>query len=265
MKTEQVEKLKNWFTTYVSGFYTGGADEFLDRHVRLKEDHTARVCEEMRFLTEALRLEAEDANLAQAAALLHDLGRFEQIRRYRTYVDPKSVNHCLLGVKILDQERILDGIATVEQTILRAAVQWHGARTLPEDLEERTGLFCRLIRDADKLDVLGLLIENFRRYYADPDHFDLEVEFPDEPRVSEHVLEAILNNHLVDYRQIRTLHDAQMVLLGWVFDMNFVPAIKKVLDRQYLHQIAAFLPRQPQIQQAVDHILRYTHSRIQSG
>ena len=262
MKSTQTERLKNWLASYVSGFYTNGTDVFMDSHVRLKEEHTARVCEAMRFLSEELGLNEEDANLAQALALLHDVGRFEQIRTYRTYVDPKSVNHGLLGVEVMDKEGILKDLDTEEQVILKAAVQWHGAKVLPEDLDERTALFCKLIRDADKLDVLPLLVENFKRYYADPENFDLEVEFPDQPRVSEHVVRALLHNELVDYGCIETLHDAQLVLLGWVFDINFAPTLKRIAERQYLVQIAAFLPDLPEAGKAVDHIFAYVRDRI---
>lgn len=262
MKTAEVEKLKNWFTGYVGGFYTDGADAFLDSHVRLKEEHTARVCEVMRFLTDALGLNAEDTNLAQAASLLHDVGRFEQIRKYRTYVDPKSVNHCLLGVQVLEQVHILEDLDKEERAILTAAVQWHGAKVLPQDLDKRTTLFCKLIRDADKLDILPLLVNSFTKYYADPENFDREVEFPDEPRVSGHVIEALMNHELVDYGSIETLHDAQLVLLGWVYDINFAPALKRIAEKKYLEEIASFLPDFPEVQQAVQHVFAHVQDRI---
>ncbi len=263
MKTQKVENLNQWFTAYVRGFYTNGADEFIDTHIRLKEDHTDRVCREMRILTEALELNAQDANLAQAAARLHDVGRFEQLQKYRTYADPKSVDHGRLGREIIDRQAILDDIDPAERDILRTAVRWHGAKALPEDLDERTAFFCKLIRDADKLDVLALLIQNFERYYADPKTFPLEVEFPDAPRVSEHVVRAVMNRQLVDYARIQTLHDAQLVLLGWVFDINFLPALKRIAENRYLEQIAGLLPDLPEARQAADYVINYVKSKLQ--
>ena len=262
MNSEQLERLKNWFTGFVAGFYTCGSDAFLDSHVRLKEEHTDRVCGEMRLLTDGLGLSEEDANLAQAAAVLHDAGRFPQIRKYRTYVDPKSVNHCLLGVQVLAEEHVLEGLDPADRAILETTVRWHGAKALPQGLEERSALFCRLIRDADKLDVLPLLIGNFTQYYADPENFPLEVEFPDKPQISGHILEALIGGKLIGYEQIETLHDAQLVLMGWVYDINFIPALKRILERRYLEQIAAFLPDRPEVRQAVDHIFGYVRQRI---
>lgn len=265
MHTDQLERLQQWFTNYVRAFYTDGADKFLDSHVRLKEEHTARVCGQMRFLTDELELSEEDANLAQAAALLHDVGRFEQIQKYRTYVDPKSVNHSLLGVEILKREHVLEDLEAEDREILIAAVQWHGAKDLPEDLEGQTALICKLIRDADKLDVLPLLVNSFTRYYADPEHFDLEVEFPDAPRVSGHVIDALMSNQLVDYARIETLHDAQLVLLGWVFDITFTPSLKRIADKGYLEQIAAFLPDFPEVQRAIEHVFLFMQQKIEGN
>lgn len=39
--------------------------------------------------------------LAELIGLLHDIGRFEQIKRYNTFIDKNSINHGQLGVKIL--------------------------------------------------------------------------------------------------------------------------------------------------------------------
>jgi hypothetical protein len=254
--------LKRWFSAYVGGFYSGGQDPYLDKHIRLKEEHTARVCQEMQYILHGLDVSESDARLAEAAALLHDVGRFEQFRRFRTYVDPKSCDHGQLGVQVLSENGGLEGLENTEQTILLDVVRWHGAKAVPADLDERSAFFCRLVRDADKLDVLGLLIDNFTRYYEDPQHFDLEVEFADEPFVSEAVLESIFRGELVDYRQIRTLHDAQMVLLGWVYDINFDAALARIQDKRYLDRIAAFLPDKPEIHRAVEHIFSYVRTRL---
>ena len=43
--------------------------------------------------------------IAEAVALLHDVGRFEQYKRYGTFNDRKSVNHAALGVEIMKKNR----------------------------------------------------------------------------------------------------------------------------------------------------------------
>lgn len=265
MDSGQLNRLKRWFADYVGGFYSGGQDAYLDKHIRLKEDHTARVCQEMRYILHGLEVSESDARLAEAAALLHDVGRFEQFRRYRTYVDPRSVDHGLLGCQVLSQEEVLCDLDQPERNILLESTRWHGAKSVPADMDPRSAFFCRLVRDADKLDVLGLLIDNFTRYYEDPQHFDLEVEFADEPSVSAHVLGSVLDGRLVDYRQIRTLHDAQVVLLGWVYDINFLPTLIRIMDKRYLDKIAFFLPDSPEVRRVVEHLFSYVRSRLEAA
>ena len=91
MMQSDLTRLQSWFTSYVSGFFTG-SDE-LDRVFKLKQMHTQRVCFTIRRLGRALQLSSRDLLLAEVAALLHDVGRFPQFARYRTFRDQDSTNH----------------------------------------------------------------------------------------------------------------------------------------------------------------------------
>ena len=133
MEQKWVKKFRAWFVDYVAGFY--GDDEYLNANVKLKEDHTQRTCEEIRYLAKELDLSGNQTRIAEVIALFHDIGRFEQFVRYRTYVDSRSVNHCLLGLEILRQTKVLDGVAYPERQLIEKAVEYHGSRELPKDLD----------------------------------------------------------------------------------------------------------------------------------
>ena len=45
MQKQQLDKLKTWFDKYVAVFY--GDDDFVNVHLRLKEDHSRRTCQEI--------------------------------------------------------------------------------------------------------------------------------------------------------------------------------------------------------------------------
>ena len=64
MQNAQLETLKKWFTDFVRGFYAAN-DDFINRHVQLKECHTHRVCNEMRQLTAALKMDDNDVLIAE--------------------------------------------------------------------------------------------------------------------------------------------------------------------------------------------------------
>ena len=65
------------------------------------------------------------------AALLHDIGRFEQYRRYRTFADSRSENHASLGVKIIKQENLLQGCTAVAADTIIRTVGCHNRLDIP--------------------------------------------------------------------------------------------------------------------------------------
>jgi hypothetical protein len=261
MNKSQLDGYKRWFTEYVRTFYTVD-DDFLNQNINLKECHTHRVCKEMRDLSFALKMNPADFFLAETIALFHDVGRFEQFKQHRTYKDTISINHCLLGLDVLRKHRLLASLAGDERAIIEKAVEFHGSIKLPS-LDERTLHFAKMIRDVDKLDIYELLVKNYRVLAETPEKFKWEVEFPDTPECNPSIVEALMNNDLVDYRQIQTINDAKLLQLGWVFDVYFDQTLIQIYDRCYLQALTNFLPKTKEIKQVTDHVLAYVQNRIQ--
>ena len=67
-----------------------------DAKVKLKIDHTYRVAALCARIAQSLDLPPEDVDLAWLSGILHDVGRFEQLRRYNTFIDAQSVSHAAL-------------------------------------------------------------------------------------------------------------------------------------------------------------------------
>ena len=260
VQKEQFEFFKKWFDNYVAGFY--GDDEYTNANLKLKENHTYAVCDEIAYLTERLGLEESDCLTAHTTALFHDVGRFEQFVKYGTYNDRRSENHCALALAELRRHGVLDGLDERESRIIQTAIKLHGEKKLPVDLDPDIELFAKLIRDADKIDVYRVVIEGHKKYMADPDQFNLEIEFSDEPCYSPHMVEAIQKGQLVDYNELRTLNDMKLLQLGWVFDVNFAETLARIQERQFLEQIVAFLPRTDDIARAAKYVFNYVASRL---
>ena len=263
MNKEQFWALKTWFTEYVATFYKEG-DDFLNRNIHLKECHTHRVCNQMRQLSKAMAMNESDSLLAETIALLHDTGRFPQLKQYRTYKDQISVNHCLLGLRVLDDHDVMADLSDEDQAIIEQAVEFHGTKELPQ-LDARTMHFAKMIRDADKIDIFGLLAENYRILAETPEKFMWELEFPDTPECSPEIVDALLNRRLINYHKIKTINDAKLLQLGWVYDIYFDWSLKQIHDRGYLQAIIDLLPKTEQLKQITSHILDYVQTRIQSS
>lgn len=228
MDRKQLEDYKNWFTDFVRDFY--GDDEFVNYNIQLKECHTHRVCNEMRQLSKALKMNENDSLLAEVIALFHDVGRFPQFKQYRTYKDQISENHCLLALKVLTEQNILSPLLGDEKIIVEKAIEFHGAKELPE-MDERTLHFAKMIRDADKIDIFELLVENYRVLANEPENFRWELEYQDTDECSPVIINAIMNRDLIDYRELKTVNDAKLLQLGWVYDIYFDWSLKEIYDR----------------------------------
>lgn len=260
---ERLEKLRGWFDNYVAGFY--GDDEFINANIKLKEEHSRRTCSEMLYLAEQLGLDAKEKQTAEAAALLHDIGRFEQFAKYRTYNDTRSVNHCLLGVDVLTRTGVLDDFDRQTKQIIEKAIEYHGAKELPRNLDGRCLLLSQMLRDADKLDIFRIVVQEYARYRANPDEFELEVEFPDRNEYCAEIVQDILKGQRIDYGRLRTLNDMKLLQVGWVYDVNFVPTLERIKERKFLESLVGFLPETADVRQVRDKIFEYVDSRIQQG
>ena len=150
-------ELKHWFHNYVHTFKF--TDQAIQRNIDLKEEHTMRVCREILNIGEQLGLNDDELRLAEIIALFHDIGRFEQISRYQTFMDSKSVDHAELGIKILEHFEILKPFDDPIKELVCCSVKYHSKPELPVVENETCIFFAKLIRDADKLDILNVVTD----------------------------------------------------------------------------------------------------------
>ena len=78
-----------------------------DGSIQLKIRHTYEVVKKSEYIAKELKLDKENIELAKVIALLHDIGRFEQIRRFGTFNDAQSVDHAEFGADLLFKEGLI--------------------------------------------------------------------------------------------------------------------------------------------------------------
>jgi hypothetical protein len=264
MEQTQLERFKRWFSEYSGRFF--GDDEYVNANLRLKQEHTARTCDEIRVLAEALALDASETRIAELIALLHDVGRFSQFAQYRTYNDHRSIDHGRRGVEVLRDEGVLEALRPDERQWVETAVGLHSRKSLPASLKGRALLFTRLVRDADKIDIFRVVLDFYERRRqaagANDDSPSLEVELPDDPQYQPEVLEAVRNRETVDWASLRTLTDAKLCQLGWVYDLNFTPSLRRIHECGFLTRLIGFLPADDAIQDLCRKILDDVAARL---
>lgn len=253
MKREELARLKSWFADYCKTFYSENLEE--QQNITLKEIHTSRVCANMARLAESLELDENDKTIAETIALFHDVGRFPQYRRYRTFRDSDSVNHAALGVETLRNEGVLDGVPAAERDVIIRAIALHNAFQVPTGLDSRSSLFARMVRDADKLDIWRI----FTEYYALPENeraSAVGLGFPDAPLCSAEVLQALLSGEMVRLSTLKTLSDFKLLQISWLYDLNFPGSFRMAEKDGHLRAIAATIPADEETARAVAYAMK---------
>ena len=252
MQVADLHQLQQWFDRYVATF------EDLDpeglRNIRLKQDHTRQVVSCMEALAAGEGLNETDTLLATAVALLHDVGRFPQYRRWRTFRDSESDNHARLSVEVIRSEALLDHLPAEERLLIEEAVRFHNLLELPDQISSPTDRFIRLIRDADKLDIWRVFLE----FYQLPESeraSAVGLGFPDLPEVTPACLDALTEGKIVKLDQVRVLNDFKLLQISWGYDLNFATTRLLLLKRGYLPKLAATLPDISPVHQAVGRAL----------
>jgi putative nucleotidyltransferase with HDIG domain len=266
MKQDVLEKLRTRFDDYVTGFY--GEDEYVNANLKMKQLHSRRTCAVMIKLADQIGLDANQKRIAETIALFHDIGRFEQFVRHRTYNDAKSVNHCELGLQVLRETNLLASVDTAEREVIEKAIKYHGRKELPSDLSGQCLLFSRLIRDADKVDVLHVITKYHQQYRDNKADSMLEallLELPDEPWCSAGVVEALLHGRRIDHKELRTMNDMRLLLIGWVYDVNFTATLKLMREHRLFDIIFEFLPETGDVERVRRKVFRYIDSKITTG
>ncbi len=256
-----VHELKERVFAYMRGFYCD--DSRKNAHYRLKEIHTYYVYMAISDIAHELDLPMHQRLVSKLLGLLHDVGRFEQFKKYDTFNDSQSINHSCFGAKMIEELGFLEGLDKDDADAILTAVRYHGVRDIPADLPDEQKFYLRMIRDADKLDIFRVTAEKYIAYLRDPKAFRIEMNIPEEGKCNPVFLKALLNNELLDYEKMESMEDMKLLQLGWVYDLNFEPTMRKIKARRYLEMLIDLLPREEEIMAVCRHILEELDRRIE--
>jgi hypothetical protein len=261
VRQAELAQIQAWFVDYVSGYQD--LDPQGLKNIRLKEEHTAKVVAVMEQLAVDEGLTVSETCLACAVALLHDVGRFPQYRRWRTFRDSESDNHARLGLEVIRQQRVLDRLSPDEQQLIEEAVRFHNLLALPTQFTSPTDRYIRLIRDADKLDIWRVFEEYFQQPPADRASA-VGLGLPDRAgEITAVCLDALRSGEVVRLDTVRVLNDFILLQISWAYDLNVPTAFRLLKERDYLPKLAALLPPADGVDEAVDRALR--HVRLMAG
>ena len=262
MNSGNLRFFKDWFSDFCRSFYLD--DEKEQRNIALKEVHTGQVCENILYIARGESLDTGQILIAETVALFHDIGRFPQYARYRTFRDSISVNHGLLGATVLKEQKILECLPGLEQNVIIDSVKFHNAFAIADIADAETLRFLKLIRDADKLDIWRVFIE----FYESPEKerpAAVSLGLPDIPSYSKEILSRIRKKEVISLTSMTTLNDFKLLQLSWIFDLNFRSSFTLLQERDYITRIASTLPQTDDVLATVADIRSYTEEKLRHG
>ena len=162
MHRDDLTAIRAWFDAYTGAFLQNEVShpdtDDVNEVLSLKRQHSFGVWSAMRFITREESMSERDRLIAEAASLLHDVGRFPQYASHRTFMDSMSVNHGELGADVLLREGALSFLPAKERELIIAAVRHQNAYRVPDVDDRRRERFLRLIRDADKINIWRVML-----------------------------------------------------------------------------------------------------------
>lgn len=254
--------------------------EYTDRYdstnpkIKLKIDHTYRVADLCEQIAQSLELSAAEIDLAWLSGMLHDVGRFEQLRRYNTFSDAQSIDHARFAVELLyDEGLIADYVPEISTTelvadartwrsmggvnesptaqsedmplsdilqTLRIAIGEHSAYRIQKGLDERTRMFCQILRDADKVDIFRVICDTPME-----EVYGFQTKDILRSAITPEVMQAFYEHHAV-LRKLKKCPADYIVAHGSLtFELVYPESLRIAKEQGYLKQMMSFQSENP--------------------
>ena len=240
-----------------------------DEKIKLKIDHTYRVAGLCQRIAESLGLSEPDVDIAWLLGMLHDIGRFEQIRRFGTFNDVQSVDHAEFGADLLFKEGPIrkfaegyyeecelarSGNEEAEQIIknnehhnkdtglLEMAIRQHNKYRVKEDLTERQRMFCDILRDADKVDIFKVNADIPMEII-----YDVTTEELNNGIITKEVLESFYKKETVLKSVRRSAVDHIVGHISLLFELVYKESYRQAKEQGYVYKLLDFKSDVPEV------------------
>lgn len=263
----------NAFAEYVRNYAPS------DEKIKLKIDHTYRVAGLCQRIAESLGLSEPDVDIAWLLGMLHDIGRFEQIRRFGTFNDAQSVDHAEFGADLLFKEGLIrkfaegyyeecelarSGNEEAEQMIknnehhnkdtglLEMAIRQHNKYRVKEDLTERQRMFCDILRDADKVDIFKVNADIPMEII-----YDVTTEELKNGVITKEVLESFYKKETVLKSVRRSAVDHIVGYISLLFELVYKESYRQAREQGYVYKLLDFKSDVPEVNAEFDDMRKY--------
>lgn len=212
------KKLEKAFDNYLKNY------DMNVKPIRYKYHHSYRVKELMKKLALMLNLSKDEIEIAEVIGLLHDVGRFEQIKKYGVCSDIRSgIDHADEScIYLFDNNHIKDFYDKEENyEIIKDAIKNHNKYIIDNNLKDKSLFFTKMIRDMDKLDIYKVLTDEYE--------FEYNIN-----EVSEKVIEEYSKKKSMDVHLRNTKSDSIYTYFAFIYDINYKESFILLKEGKYL-------------------------------
>jgi hypothetical protein len=261
MNKKALADIEKWFTEFTDEYR--GSDGSLHACLQLKLDHSKRVAADCRGIARDLGWPRGDVMTAEALGLLHDISRFPQHKEYGTFLDYRSFDHGERGYRIMSKARILRRGPDAERKAILYSIRYHNRRTVNGSLDPLSARFLKLIRDADKLDILRVVHETIRNnLHKDYPEILCNVR-PDGPP-NPALLAEIRKHGAGSYKYVKSMTDMNVMRITWVYNINYLPSLQRLSRRGLLNQLDEVMPDYPEVVALMESARRFVRKTLGS-
>ena len=214
------------FEKYVNNY------DLTKEKIILKKNHSIRVMNLCIKYAKKLGFNDEDVSLAKVIGLLHDIGRFEQIKNYHTFLDKESIDHAEYGKKILFEDDLIRNFITEDKydEIIKKAISNHNKPCISNDLTDYERLHAMIIRDADKTDILYLSTVGDEKTIFENSNLCKET-------ITDEIYYDLMQKEKINYNNIHSAADILLCHFAYIYDYNFSTMLKFVDSKGYIDKM----------------------------
>lgn len=219
-----LEKAEKNFKDYLKDY------DLNNGNIKLKIKHTYEVMKKSEYISKGLNLNKEDIDLSKLIALLHDIGRFEQVKQTNDFIDSTGFEHANYGVKVLFEENLIRKFIDNDKydNIIKKAIYNHNKYKIEDNLSEKEILHCKIIRDADKLDIF---------YEAEEIFWKNEKEEIESSKISEKVYNEFMSKRIIENSLKQNNLDKFIGIISFIYDINFKESLEIIKEQNYIKKI----------------------------
>ncbi|MBR6690528.1 MAG: HD domain-containing protein [Bacilli bacterium] len=241
-----IESLKEIFKNYVKNY------DMNELAIIRKYYHSYRVMDLCIYIANKNNFSEKDTQISTLVGLLHDYARFEQWTKYKTYSDLNSIDHGDLAVKkLFDNNEIKDYCLNKEYyDEIYDAIKYHNKINFSDEISVHNKLICKVIRDADKLDIFYLL------------GAEKDLMKQDNKNISEKIKEDFYNHKQISRKEIQTENDNILLDLSMVYDLNFKCSFEYLKENNLINKMFENIVDKDRFKEYFDYINKYIEERI---